>query len=241
MRILVFLSYLIPKKIIYCSKSSRKNHNLNGYKKRISYIIKNGVSISKFKKDIILREKIRDKLKINKKTFLLGNVSRYHPIKDHDNLLRALLYLKELKVNFKCILIGSGLSNENINIKKKIDENQLNKEIILYGRSNKINEIFNAFDLNILSSKSESCPVTLIESMACGIPCLSTNVGDASDIIGDSGWIVDPEDPKAMAYCIHKIFNKKLLLKRKSLKAIKRVKNYYTLEKMISKYKKLYK
>ena len=240
MKLLSFLSYFIPKKIIYCSTSSQFNHNLNGYKEDISCIIKNGISVSKFQSDKKLREIIRRQLKINQNCLLLGNVSRYHPIKDHDTLLKALLYLKKLKVNFKCILIGNGLTNTNIDLIKKITRFKLKKEIILFGKSDKVHILFNAFDLNILSSKSESSHLTLIESMACGIPCLSTKVGDALDIIGDTGWIVDTENPKAMADCIHKISNKKYLLKRKSLKAVNRVKKYYTLEKMYSNYQRLY-
>ena len=81
MKILALLSYLIPNKIVYCSYSSKQSHILNGFKKNLSYIIKNGISLEKFKPKKELRIKIRKKFKIKKNCFLIGNISRYHPIK----------------------------------------------------------------------------------------------------------------------------------------------------------------
>ena len=47
--------------------------------------------------------------------------------------------------------------------------------------------------------------------MACGIPCISTNVGDAKEMIGDSGWIIEPEDFKSLAESINNIIKNKFL------------------------------
>ena len=76
--------------------------------------------------------------------------------------------------------------------------------------------------------------------MSCGIPCLSTNVGDSKNIIGNSGWVVEAVNPKEIADCIIKIYKNKSLLKNKSKEAISRVHKFYSLEKMFFKYKKLY-
>ena len=209
MKILILLSYLIPKKIIYSSISSQMNHLKNGYKKSNTLVIHNGVSTLKFKPDLRSRKKYRKQLNIDNDCFLLGNISRYHPIKDHNTLLKALLELKKIQINFKCILIRSGLSQDNNHLLAKINKYKLNKHIILYGESKEVHKLINSFDLNILTSKSECSPVTLLESMSCGIPCLSTNVGDAKNMIGNSGWIVEPENPRELSICIKKIIKQK--------------------------------
>ncbi len=240
MKILLFLSYFIPDKIIYCSKSSKANHDKNGYKKKDAIVIENGVSTNIFKPNNQLRKEIRNELKINSDCILLGNISRYHPIKDHDTLFKSLIKLKNYKVKFKCVLVGRGLSNKNIKLVKKISHYNLENEIILFGECLKVYNLINSFDLNILSSKSESFPLTLIEAMSCGIPCISTDVGESKKIIGNTGWIVKTENSEEIAKCIYKVYRKKTLLKEKSKLARDRVLNLFTLEKMHKKYRSLY-
>ena len=240
MKILAFLSYLIPNKIVYCSYSSKQSHILNGYNRELSSIIENGISLEKFKPKRDLRTNLRKKLKIKKNCFLIGNISRYHPIKDHETLLKSLKILKKNKIFFKCILIGKGLSKSNVNLFNKIKEYNLEDNVILYGKSLKVNELLNAFDLNIVSSKSECSPVTLLEAMASGVPSLSTNVGNAKSLIGNSGWIVESENPEALASCISYIANNRYKLAEKSKLGIKRVRSLYTREKMRLSYRALY-
>ena len=240
LKLLTILSYFITNKIIYCSNSSKKNHLANGFKQRNSILIENGVCVSKFKYNIDIRNRLRDKFKIKNDCLVLGNVSRYHPIKDHDTLLKAFQKLKESKLNFKAILVGRGLSEENIELINIIKKYNLQDEIILYGPCDEVYKIINAFDLNILSSKSECFPMTLIESMSCGIPCISTDVGDAKKIIGNSGWIIEKENPIALTNCVKYINSKKYLLKEKSNLARIRVTSFFNINQTNSKYNDLY-
>ena len=76
--------------------------------------------------------------------------------------------------------------------------------------------------------------------MSSGIPCISTNVGNAIELIGDSGWVVNISDHNAIAKLIMDINLDKNILKIKSKIARKRVEDFYPIEKMINKYEKLY-
>ena len=102
----------------------------------------------------------------------MGNIARYNPLKDHETLLKALKILKNKDINFKCLLIGQGLSNKNREFKIRIKKYGLEDKVILYGKTYEINKILNAFDINILTSKKECSPISLIESMSTGIPCI---------------------------------------------------------------------
>ncbi len=240
MKILAFLSYLIPQKIIYSSAFSKENHIMNGYRRVNTEIIENGVSLKEFKNNNLTKEKLRQKLHIDNECLILGNIARYHPLKDHDNLLKSLNILMKYDLNFKCILIGSGLNNSNLELKEKIKRLNLKDKVLLYGERNNISEIINLFDLNILSSKSECFPVTLLESMASMVPSISTDVGDAKRIIGSTGWIVEPSNPYAIAECILNIANKPDMLRKKGKLARNRVRLFFSLEKMILSYYALY-
>ena len=240
MKILILLSYFIPKKIIFGSDISKKNHILNGFSKYKSTIINNGVSTKIFKPNKKFRIDFRKALSIDEDCLVLGNIARYHPLKDHETLFRALQIVKNKGLRFKCILIGSGFTNKIKKIKERINYYELNQNLIIYGQTFKINEIINAFDINILTSKKECSPISLLESMSTGVPCISTNVGDASQLIMDSGWTVQISDFKSLAELIQKIYIDKNIIKIKSKKARKRVEMFYRLEIMIEKYKALY-
>jgi len=240
MKILKILSYFIPQKIVFCSSSSKHNHLTNGYNKSCSLLIKNGISLKKFKPNSQYRKEVRENLKISNKCFVLGNISRFHPIKDHDNLLKSLSILKQKNIDFICIIAGLGLSNKNKVLRNKISKYKVEDKVKLIGKSNEIFKIVNAFDLNLLTSKKESFPLTLLEAMASGVPCLSTNVGDAVKIIGTTGWVVDTENPLALADCIEKIIKNKYLLKKNSLMARQRILENFSIDIMYLNYKKLY-
>ena len=240
MKILILLSYFLPQKVLFCSLNSKLNHIKKGYKESNSIVIKNGVSLDLFKPNKKYRKEFRSRLKIKDKCLLIGNIARYHPIKDHDNLLEALFLLKSYKVEFKCILIGLGLSKDNILLAQKINRLDLNKEIILFGRNFEIHKIINAFDIKVLSSKKESFPICLLEAMASQIPCISTNVGDVKEIIGNTGWTIDVCDPLSLALKLKEISKKRDIINKKSLLARKRVKDKFSLAIMNQNYKKLY-
>ena len=132
------------------------------------------------------------------------------------------------------------VADKNTELKIRVEKYGLEDKVILFGKTYQINNILNAFDINILTSKKECSPISLIESMATGVPCISTNVGNAIELIGDSGWIVNISDHKSIAKLITNINLDKNILKIKSNIARKRVEDFYPLEKMINKYNKLY-
>ncbi len=240
MKILAILSYLIPKKIIFCSQLAKNNHLKNGYKKLVSIKIENGIETSQFKPNKEFRKELRNKLNIENDCFLLGNISRYNPIKDHENLLKALSLLNHEKINFKCILVGGGLINTNKELLDKIKKFNLSDKVILYGKSYQIHKIMAGLDLYILSSKNEAFGMVLLEAMSTGIPCLSTNVGEAKSIIGNTGWIVNSSDPYAMALKISKIAKQKINLIDYSSITRNRILQKYSLDKMIKRYSYIY-
>lgn len=240
-KINALLSYFIPKKIIYCAENSREKQESIGFKKNNGVVIFNGYNTEIFNENFHFIKKFRDELNISDNTFLIGHVGSYSPLKDQINLIEALSILKQKHIDFKAVLVGSNLDNNNLELVSAIDNKELGDSIYLLGRRDDIPTIMNGIDLFILSSISEAFPNVLNEAMACGTPCVSTNVGDASYILGETGWIVPTKDPKALSESvseaiIEKFSSKSLWLHRKKACRERIVENFSLVD-MIQKYK----
>lgn len=197
------LSKIIPKKIICCSEKTFQDYAGHGYPKKKMTVISNGYEFDKFNTNSNSRELIRTELGIAEDINLLGMIARYDPNKNHHGLLRSLKLVKESNENFKAILVGRDLNDNNNIIKNKIRELGLEQHILLLDQRTDIPAVMNALDIKILSSISgEGFPNVLAEAMACGTLCVATNIGDSSIIIDDYGWVVEAGNDKLLANAI---------------------------------------
>ncbi|AKX53999.1 glycosyltransferase family 4 protein [Thiopseudomonas alkaliphila] len=233
-----WISPFVPKHIICCANKALEVHAEKGYQRKKMVVIGNGYELDKFTPNPQLALDTRNELMLNENVALLGMVGRYDPLKDHANLLIALSQLKH-QFDFKCLLVGKDLSAANRELIQIIEKQGLQSHVVLLEQRNDIPAIMNALDLHILSSSSEAFPNVIAEAMACGTPCVSTDVGDAALIVGEAGWVVSARDSRQLALAIAQA----LALKKDSSKwvalqsqARNRILENFGIETMISKY-----
>src|SRR5262249_42688135 len=85
-----------------------------------------------------------------------------------------------------------------------IDMNNLGSSVILTGRQSDMPMVYSALDFLVLSSRGEAFPNVICEGMLCGLPCISTDVGDCRTIIGDTGFVVPPGSASALGAAVLK-------------------------------------
>jgi glycosyltransferase involved in cell wall biosynthesis len=235
-----FLSRFIPNKIIYCAQKSREVQESIGFSASKGVVVSNGYDVSQFIRNDQLGYIFRNDLNISG-NFLIGNVGRYNPLKDHKNLLLALKEVKaKSNAKWHCILVGTDLDEANLELSGLIYELGLTDSVSLIGRRNDIPSVMNAIDLLVLSSSSEAFPNVLNEAMACGTPCVTTDVGDAALIVSDTGWSVPAHNPNALAVAIIRMIDENKLnesaWENRRFLSRKRIIENFSLEKMIAKY-----
>ncbi len=240
-RILVKLSYFLPKSIIVVSKRAKKTFSNLGYCKKKLHLISNGYDLSMLKLNKTKELYLRKKFKIKKNSALIGKVARFDPRKDHMNLLKAVSLINSKKIKFFCVLIGTKI-NQNKKLKDEIKKLKINNIIRLLGPDSNISKVMNGLDIHIQSSSTEGFPNVVAEAMACGTPCVVTDVGDSSYIVGKTGWVVPSKDPLKLANIIEKAItqlrNKNWNKRRYAARL--RIKKNFDINKMLKSYNKIW-
>jgi len=236
-----FFSYFIPVNIIYVSNFSMDRHNKLRYSEKKAIVINNGFSHGELFTPLNMRNKYLVDFKLPDNIKIIGVVSRYHPVKGYNYLFSSLSQLKTKFDNFKCICVGVDISSKN-DFMNLVSKYKLEKHIISIGIRNDVPMLMSLFDVLVLSSLSESFPNVLIEAMASGTPCISTDVGDANYIIEKTGWIVPVADSVSLEYSIMEAINEMKnikIWKKRKLDCIKRIEDNFSFQKMNNSYNRL--
>jgi len=242
-KILAKLSFLIPQSIIINSKRAKKIFAIEGYYRKKLRFIPNGFDLSILKPQKFQKINLKKKIKIKKLVPLIGNVARYDKKKDHLNLLNALSLIRSKNIIFFCILVGSNIDKNNISLISEIKRLKLSNNVKLLGQNDNILQIMNGLDIFVQSSSyGEGFPNVVAESMACGTPCIVTDVGDAGFIVGKTGWVVPPNNSIKLAKAIEKTLNE-LGTKnwnKRCHKARLRIKENFNISKMLELYNEVW-
>ena len=189
----------LPTAVVANSESGRAFHAKIGYRPRSWTIIRNGVDHCLFRPDPAAREQMRKSLGIGPGDVVIGLVARLDPMKDHDNFMAAARAVAQAEKSARFVLAGKGVSAENGRLMPYVAEPPLAGRVLMLDERHDIPELLPAFDIACSSSFSEAFPNTMAEAMACAVPCVATDAGDSAEIIGETGIVVPPADPGALA------------------------------------------
>ncbi|MHB1245462.1 MAG: glycosyltransferase family 4 protein [Sulfuriferula sp.] len=199
------ISKWVPSSILSCSEKARQVHVGRGYAAKKMMVVPNGFDLTRFKPDINARHRLRAELGITDQTPLVGLIGRFDPQKNHAGFFEAARLLHHRRPQAHFVLAGHGIDMNNTTLTQAIAQAGRLPNIHLLGLRNDIPELMAALDVLASSSYGEAFPNVLGEAMACGVPCVVTDVGDSAYIVGDTGRIVAPGDMTGLAAAMEEL------------------------------------
>lgn len=235
------LSRKLPARIVFCSEASRQFHTKLGYTPEKLEVIPNGFDLDEVKPDPDAHLSLRKELNVRDDAILVGIAARFHPHKDHRNFIRAAARLHQSEPEVHFVMCGPDITWQNEQLAGWIDKAGLRHRCHLLGTREDMPRLFAGMDIATTASLSEAFPVVVGEAMACGTPCVVTDVGDSAMMVDRTGLVVKPGNPEALAEAIHKLIEAGPEARRRlGLAARWRVRQHFSLQKIVDRYQSIY-
>lgn len=231
------LSRLISRSVplvIANSELGKEYYFHKGYRPIKMCSIPNGVDVDYFKPYEKAGTILRNKLNIKEGKFVIGIAGRINPVKNLELFFHSAEIVLETNRQLVFVVVGAGEMSYIEKLKKLNRKLQIEQHVIWIGFQDDMIGVYNLFDLLVSSSSVEGSPNTVLEAMACGTPCIVTDVGDSARIVNDPNCVVPPGYPEALSAAINQFIETDHSPEYKSLLR-KRIVDNYSIEIMVQR------
>jgi glycosyltransferase involved in cell wall biosynthesis len=184
---------------VCAAQASLINSQAAGYAADKLMVIPNGFDVAQLSQSLGAGQAIRQGFGLSTGTCVVGCLGRYNPAKDHANFVAAAGVLAHRFPQARFLMVGRGLDAGNPALMQRIEATGFPERFVLLGERADPAACLDAMDVFVLSSCTEGFPNVLGEAMAMGLPCVSTDVGDAALLMGNRQWLVPARDSEALA------------------------------------------
>lgn len=235
------MARLLSRRVVLNSAESLRVHARFGYPLDLLTVVPNGFDVELFRPDEGARAAVRADMGVRDDRPLVGTIGRVHPAKDHETFLRAAAHLAAAHPSVDFVIAGDGADESNAELAPLAQVEALRGRVHLLGPRRDVQRVCAALDVFTLTSRYESFPNVLAEAMASGLPCVTTDVGEASVILGDAGRVVPVRDPDAVAAAWHELLALPVDCRRAmGARARERIVGQYSIQSVASRYMNIY-
>ena len=226
--------------ILVNSREGEKIHRKRGYSRDRMILIPNGFDTQRFRPDPGARERLKAELNLRGAVRFIGLIARYDLMKDQPNFLRAAGLLADREPSAHFVMVGRGVVPDNQALANLVS-GRLAGRVHLMGQRHDVARIAAGLDIAASSSAfGEGFSNTIGEAMACGVPCVVTDVGDSARIVGDAGLVVPLGDPEALARAWEELLADDERRLRLGKEARERIQGEFELDVVVRQYEDLY-
>lgn len=233
----------MPDRILYNSWLSENQHAALGFDEQKSQIVANGFDLQLFAPNTYSRELMRTKLAIPQDAIVIGMVAHYCPSKNHALFMEAAHLLGMHNRNVHFILAGEQVSTDNPEIAALLKRfPTLQGKLHLLGKRQDIPALMNALDMfTLTATRGDGFPNAVGEAMACGVPCIATDIGDTALLINKTGQTLQEATPSSLAFAWQEWINAgEIWRKEQGRQARKRIQKHYAIQNIASQYQDIY-
>ncbi|MFH5781225.1 N-acetyl-alpha-D-glucosaminyl L-malate synthase BshA [Bacillus obstructivus] len=170
---------------------------------------------------------------------IIIHVSNFRNVKRVPDVVKVFAQIKK-KLPAKLLLVGDG--PEMTIVCKLVNELQLNEDVLMLGKQDNLEELYSISDLMLLLSEKESFGLVALEAMACGVPCIGTDIGGIPEVITDhmNGYVCELGNIEMISTYALKLLEDEKIHNEFSENAIQTVHNQFMSEKIIEQYEDIY-
>jgi len=185
------------------------------------------------------REELRQRF-VQEDEFIITHISNFRPLKRISDIIPIAKKVLE-KHKIKVLMVGDG--PDRYKAEEKCRQFGICDKVIFLGKQDKITDILSITDISLFPSASESFGLAPLESMAYGIPCITTNAGGLPEvnIHGKTGYNVEVGDIEEFARCIDTLLSDRDLRQTIGHAAAESSRSRFSADKVIPEYIDYYK
>lgn len=190
----------MPEVIVANSAAGREAAVQRGFAPGKVRVVRNGVRTDVFQPHSDAGAALRRQWGLDDGSWIIGQVARSDPKKGYEDFLDAAALLCERRSDVRFLCVGVEPDDYAHRLGDRAVRNSIASRVTWRGMEDDMRSVYNAMDINTLASRfGEGCPNTIGEAMACGVPCVVTDVGDSGVVVGRTGEVVPPASPAELA------------------------------------------
>jgi len=202
-------------------------------------VISNGVDPARFEGPFD-RDATRRSLGVDEDAFVVMSLGRLRPEKGHDTALRAMVGIARGEPNARLVIVGDG--PERARLERLASRLGLGARAVFVGQREDVGAVLAAADCMVAPSRYEGFGLAAAEAMAAGLPVVASNVYALPELIEDgvSGILVPSDEPGRLVQAVLRVLRDGDLAQALGAAARERVRERFTLDKMLRSYETLY-
>lgn len=164
-------------------------------------VVPNGIDTKRFQLDARLRVQQRRVFGLDDGDVAIGTLGRLNATKDYPTFLRAAEQVSRSRLHARFLCVGEGPDRPQL--EQLARDLGIDDRVTFTGEMDPVAAL-NTFDIACSASVTEGFSNSIAEAMSCGLPCVVTDVGDSAAIVGETGIVVPPSSPTALAGAIER-------------------------------------